>query len=68
MNEVNKEDLVIQSTNISSALSGLETILYYLPTANEVEVSDLNQIIGTVAAIAALAKKNVGDINNYFEH
>ncbi|MFC0276723.1 hypothetical protein ACFFH2_08410 [Enterococcus devriesei] len=51
-------DLIIQSVNISSALKGLQTLLYYFPLAADVKPSDLDQLNGIVSAIAALAEKN----------
>lgn len=60
-------DLIIQSINISSALKGLQSMLLYFPSANEVKPSDLDKLNGIVSAITVLAEKNSVVVRNYFE-
>lgn len=67
MNTVDNTDLIIQSGDISSALKGLKTFLYYFPRADEMKPNDLDQLNGIVSAIAALAEKNAEETRDYFE-
>ena len=67
MNEVDNADLIIQSINISSALKGLEILLYHLSAADKIKPSDLDQLNGMVSAISALAEKNAEETRDYFE-
>lgn len=67
MNTLDETDLIIQSINISSALKGLQSMLFYFPNADEMKPSDLDQLKGMVSAIAALAEKNAEETRAYFE-
>lgn len=55
--DINNADLIIQSVDISSALKGLQSMLFCFPIASEVKPSDLDRINGVVSAIATLAEK-----------
>lgn len=58
MEKIDYIDLILQTGNISDALKGLGSVLFYLPGAQEIKASDLNKINGIVAAIILLAEKN----------
>lgn len=60
-------ELLIQSEDIHSALMGLQKVLFYFPHADQVKPTDITQINGVVAAITALAERNVEELAKYFE-
>lgn len=68
MGTIDYTDLILSSGNISSALAGLQSMIYNFPNAGDVKPDDLDKINGIVAAISILAKKNEQVVADHFEY
>lgn len=59
------DDLVVNSNNICSAISALESMAYDRIQISRMTLDDVNEIIGIIASIQCLVDKNAQDIEKY---